>query len=82
MSELRSEAESGQMSETSDSRPEVVALAHYWPLFGLRLSTPRLMLSPLTDADLVDLLQVVLGESTLPIRCPSIFPGPRSRVRS
>lgn len=61
MSELRSEAVSGPMSETSDSRPEVVALAHYWPLFGLRSSTPGLVLSPLTDADLVDLMQVVPG---------------------
>ncbi len=37
------------------------SLAEYWPIFGLRLATPRLTLTPLQDADLVEVLDVVLS---------------------
>lgn len=39
----------------------VPALAEYWPLFGLRLATPRLQLTPMTDDDLVELVELALA---------------------
>jgi RimJ/RimL family protein N-acetyltransferase len=36
------------------------SLAEYWPVFGLRLATPRLILTPLRDDDLVETLGVIL----------------------
>jgi RimJ/RimL family protein N-acetyltransferase len=36
-------------------------LAEYWPVFGLRLATPRLTLTPLQDVDLVETLDVILA---------------------
>ena len=41
--------------------PEQRSLTEYWPVFGLRLATPRLTLAPLQDADLVETLDVILG---------------------
>ena len=32
------------------------ALTRFWPTFGLRLTTPRLELRPVTDDDLADLI--------------------------
>ncbi len=37
------------------------SLAEYWPVFGLRLATPRLTLTPLQDDDLVEIFDVVLA---------------------
>ena len=36
-------------------------LAEYWPVFGLRLATPRLVLTPLQDDDLVEVLDLILS---------------------
>ncbi len=36
-------------------------LAEYWPVFGLRLATPRLLLTPLQDDDLVETLDLILS---------------------
>ena len=36
-------------------------LAEYWPVFGLRLATPRLTLTPLQDDDLVETLDCILA---------------------
>ena len=36
-------------------------LAEYWPVFGLRLATPRLVLTPLQDDDLVETLDLILS---------------------
>lgn len=45
---------------TKVSTPER-SLAEYWPIFGLRLATPRLTLTPLQDTDLVETLDVILA---------------------
>lgn len=36
-------------------------LAEYWPVLGLRLATPRLVLTPLQDDDLVETLDLILA---------------------
>jgi len=36
------------------------ALTRHWPLFGLRLATPRLVLRPVSDDDLAELVDLVL----------------------
>lgn len=36
-------------------------LAAYWPIFGLRLATPRLVLTPLQDADLPETCELILA---------------------
>jgi RimJ/RimL family protein N-acetyltransferase len=41
--------------------PEQRSLTEYWPVFGLRLATPRLTLAPLQDEDLVETLDVILA---------------------
>jgi RimJ/RimL family protein N-acetyltransferase len=37
------------------------SLAEYWPIFGLQLATPRLVLTPLQDDDLVETLDLILA---------------------
>lgn len=53
-------------SEASYSKPpsrsvtnDHVVTSHYWPVFGLRLQTPRLELVPITEADLEDLADLL-----------------------
>ena len=41
--------------------PPERTLAEYWPVFGLRLATPRLVLTPLQDDDLVETLDLILS---------------------
>lgn len=36
-------------------------LVEYWPIFGLRLATPRLRLNPMTDDDLVETLDLIVS---------------------
>ena len=45
----------------SESHPAARSLAEYWPIFGLRLATPRLVLTPLQDEDLVETLDLILA---------------------
>lgn len=54
--------------------PPERSLAEYWPLFGLRLATPRLILTPLQDADLVETLDLILGGIHDPGRMPFTMP--------
>ena len=37
------------------------ALTRHWPVFGLRLATPRLILRPVTDDDLAELVDLALA---------------------
>lgn len=54
--------------------PTPPPLAAYWPLFGLRLATPRLVLTPLQDADLPEMCELVLAgihdRSVMPFQVP------------
>lgn len=50
------------------------SLAEYWPVFGLRLATPRLILTPLCDDDLVEIVDLVLGGVHEPSRMPFAMP--------
>ncbi len=50
------------------------ALIRYWPLFGLRLATPRLILRPVCDDDLAELVDLVLGGIHDPDRMPFAVP--------
>jgi len=45
-------------------------LAAYWPIFGLRLATPRLVLTPLQDADLPETCELILAG----IHDPDVMP--------
>ena len=54
--------------------PKVRTLAHYWPIFGLRLATPRLVLTPLQDADLPEILELILAGIHEPDRMPFAIP--------
>ena len=49
-------------------------LAEYWPVFGLRLRTPRLSLRPLRDEDLVETIDLVLAGIHEPSRMPFAMP--------
>ena len=50
------------LSVTRPERDPVArSLAEYWPIFGLRLATPRLVLTPLQDDDLVETLDLILA---------------------
>jgi hypothetical protein len=67
-----------------DARHSREALAAIWPLFGMRLVTPRLELALLLDDDLVELVEVaVAGEATIegPGLCRELLgagrPGPQ-----
>ena len=50
------------------------ALAEYWPVFGLRLATPRLILTPMCDDDLVETLDVILSGIHESSRMPFAMP--------
>jgi len=50
------------------------SLAEYWPVFGLRLATPRLILTPLRDDDLVEVIDLILGGIHEPERMPFSMP--------
>jgi RimJ/RimL family protein N-acetyltransferase len=50
------------------------SLAQYWPIFGLRLATPRLTLTPLQDDDLVETLDLVLSGIHDPAEMPFALP--------
>jgi RimJ/RimL family protein N-acetyltransferase len=50
------------------------ALAEYWPVFGLRLATPRLSLTPIRDDDLVETLDVILSGIHEVSRMPFALP--------
>lgn len=50
--------------------PPERSLAEYWPVFGLRLATPRLTLTPLQDDDLVETFDVILAGIHEPGRMP------------
>ena len=47
-----------------------VDLEDLWPLFGLRITTPRLELRPPTDADFAELIDLVLAG----IHDPAVMP--------
>ena len=57
-----------------DVSPTPRPLAAYWPIFGLQLATPRLVLTPLQDADLPELCELILAgihdASAMPFRFP------------
>jgi RimJ/RimL family protein N-acetyltransferase len=50
------------------------SLARYWPLYGLRLETPRLQLTVLADEDLPELIELVLAGVHAPERMPFAVP--------
>ena len=54
--------------------PVVDPLARFWPLLGLRLATPRLVLAPLRDSDMPDLLDLVLDGVHEPDAMPFLLP--------
>lgn len=58
----------------SEPSPAVRSLVEYWPIFGLRLATPRLTLTPLQDHDLVETLEEILAgihdASRMPFKMP------------
>jgi RimJ/RimL family protein N-acetyltransferase len=49
-------------------------LADYWPIFGLRLATPRLVLTPLQDSDLPEMCELILAgihdKAVMPFKVP------------
>jgi RimJ/RimL family protein N-acetyltransferase len=49
-------------------------LAEYWPVFGLRLATPRVTLTPMRDDDLVETLDLILAGIHDPGRMPFSMP--------
>ena len=49
-------------------------LTEYWPVFGLRLATPRLILTPLRDDDLVETVDVILAGIHPADRMPFAMP--------
>lgn len=50
------------------------ALSRCWPLFGLRLATPRLTLRPVCDDDLAELVDLVLAGIHPSTRMPFLTP--------
>ncbi|GAB4099049.1 GNAT family N-acetyltransferase [Sinomonas halotolerans] len=52
----------------------MLTLNDVWPLFGLRLGTPRLVLRPLRDDDLPALAEAVLSGIHDPARMPFAVP--------
>ena len=54
--------------------PPERSLAEFWPVFGLRLATPRLVLTPLQDHDLVETIDLVLDGIHDPARMPFALP--------
>jgi RimJ/RimL family protein N-acetyltransferase len=63
--------------------PPERTLAEYWPIFGLRLATPTLILTPLQDDDLVETLDVILDGIHDADRMPFAMPwtdAPRAEL--
>ncbi len=63
--------------------PPQRTLAEYWPVFGLRLATPRLILTPLQDDDLVEVLDLILAGIRDAGRMPFAMPwtdAPRAEL--
>ncbi|SDO50104.1 Protein N-acetyltransferase, RimJ/RimL family [Nakamurella panacisegetis] len=59
------------------------ALTRLWPLFGLRLATPRLILRPICDDDLAELVDLVLAGIHPADRMPFLTPwtdAPRAEL--
>jgi len=54
--------------------PPERSLTEFWPIFGLRLATPRLTLIPLQDCDLVETVDLVLAGIHDPTRMPFKMP--------
>lgn len=50
------------------------ALTRHWPVFGLRLATPRLILRPVTDDDLAELVDLALAGIHDPASMPFLMP--------
>jgi len=61
-------------------------LADYWPIFGLRLASPRLVLAPLQDADLPETLDLILAgihdRASMPFAMPWTDAPPDELVAS
>ena len=51
--------------------PPERSIAEFWPIFGLRLATPRLTLIPLQDQDLVETIDLILDGIHDPAGCRS-----------
>lgn len=64
----------GRPGTLRDVSPTPPPLAAYWPLFGLRLATPRLVLTPVQDADLPELCELALAgihdRAAMPFQVP------------
>lgn len=59
------------------------ALTRHWPVFGLRLATPRLILRPVTDDDLAELVDLALAGIHQPGSMPFLEPwtdAPRAEL--
>jgi RimJ/RimL family protein N-acetyltransferase len=59
------------------------ALTRHWPVFGLRLATPRLILRPVTDDDLAELVDLALAGIHDPASMPFLEPwtdAPREQL--
>ncbi len=59
------------------------ALIRYWPIFGLRLATPRLILRPVCDDDLAEFVDLVLAGIHDPAAMPFAMPwtdAPRDQL--
>lgn len=59
------------------------ALTRHWPVFGLRLATPRLILRPVSDDDLAELVDLVLAGIHSPAAMPFLTPwtdAPRAEL--
>jgi len=54
--------------------PVVDPLARFWPLLGLRLATPRLVLTPLRDPDMPEVLELILDGVHEPGAMPFYLP--------
>ncbi len=50
------------------------ALTRHWPIFGLRLASPRLILRPVCDDDLAELVDLVLTGIHDPAMMPFLMP--------
>lgn len=71
MLELWSTQRPGTLRDVS---PTPRPLAAYWPIFGLQLATPRLVMTPLQDADLPEMCELVLTGIHDEAVMPFLFP--------
>ncbi|HEY5880060.1 MAG TPA: GNAT family protein [Nakamurella sp.] len=63
--------------------PKARTPADYWPVFGLVLATPRLVLTPLQDVDIPEMCELILGGIHDSERMPFLFPwtdAPRDEI--